>query len=216
MGVGGECLIGPCEAGGVGDVIRIEADMRSVAGDRLGDHPVLQHRQLGFAIAILAVDPGGEAIAVQGGARGNNLGAEQPPKLRDIETIGSACDDDSIAIGTVCIDPVERPAENVARKRPSRKPGRNLRKRGPVDTPAKHQCKVDFLELRAVEQFQAVRNDGHNKGRSQHHPPRTVTRDGIGEERPEGRLSRDCPVHIVNCDALHDFAIMPLQLARKQ
>jgi len=214
--VGGEGLVCPFETRRIGRVVRIEADMGGVASDFLACHPVADHRQLGFAIAILALDPGGEAIAVQGGARGNNLGAEQLPKVRDIETIGSACDDDSITIRTVCFDPVERPAENVACKRPSGKPGRNSRKRAPVDAPAKHQAKVDFLELRAVEQFQAVRKDGHDKGWSQHHPPRTVTRDGIGEERPEGRLSRDCPVHIVNCDALHDFAIMALQLARKQ
>ncbi len=154
--------------------------------------------------------------ACHAGLRRDGVSPQQARNLCHVKGIGRAGDDDPEPFGPIAVDPVQRITEDIARQHASRKPCGNPGERCRFDPFAEHQREVDFLQPRAVEQFQAIGSHRDNQCRREQEAPGPPSQGRVEEERPEGRLPRDCPVHVINCDALHDFAIMALQLARKR
>ena len=199
VGVGGEGFVGPMVDRGVGDVVRIEADVDRLALQALALQPGLDHVELAQAIAIDPVDPRhGPALGVDPGVGGDNVVEAEPAgDRRRVEPIRGGREHQPPARGLVLGDPRAGAGHDVVRDLifgEALDDALQLRRRGRAD----QQPVIPLLEPGAIDQANRIAQRREQRNRRQHHPPRRQPPHRMPQEGAIGRPPGHRLVHVVN------------------
>ena len=183
-------LVRPFERGPVGHVVGIEADVAVRALEARRFNPVGDHPQLGRAVAILAGDPGVDALV----EADDRAGADH---VVEAEPLGDR----------VGVKPVRRGREHEpppfalcrARSPPARQDGCSSRPAGRRSSRPTARGRaggslrpsssavVDLLEPRAVDQARGVSEHRQRDRGQEEQPPRRAAQRAVEQERRVGR-----------------------------